>query len=334
MASLLIITTGGTFDKEYGRGAGVRNLTFGAEVRGERYISPRSGAEGLARSQAARQRQPGHGRPGPGEASLDLCATTPCTAIVITHGTDTMVATAAFIARAKLAKTIVLTGAAQPARMKDSDADFNLGFAAAAAQCKPPGVYVAMNGQRRSTGITAAKIRTPACRAITAGARRSVEQPACTMASRTAPCAFSLAGTIGSRTVSAHLPSSDSAYLTGAGLVSTNRLMCSGVELVLQLERGGEIALQAGALEFGAQPRRHVRGHRDAAMAAMRHEAERGDVLARHLVEVLAHGRALLRHPRHVGGGVLDAGDVLAARTAASWCRPTCRPPSGRGCCR
>ena len=39
------------------------------------------------------------------------------------------------------------------------------------------------------------------------------------------------AGTIGSRTVLAHLPSSDSAYLTGAGLVSTNRLMCSGASL-------------------------------------------------------------------------------------------------------
>ena len=47
-------------------------------------------------------------------------------------------------------------------------------------------------------------------------------------------------------------------------------------------------------------------------MAAMRHEAERGDVLAGHLVEILTDRRALLRHPRHIGGGVLDAGDVLA----------------------
>src|SRR6185503_14521352 len=47
--------------------------------------------------------------------------------------------------------------------------------------------------------------------------------PACTMASRTAARAFSLAGTIGRRTFSEHLPISDIAYLTGAGLVSTNR---------------------------------------------------------------------------------------------------------------
>ena len=82
-------------------------------------------------------------------------------------------------------------------------------------------------------------------------------------------------------------------------------------ELVLQLQRGGVVALQARRLEFRAQPRRHVRGHRDAAVAAVGVEAERGDVLAGELVEVLAHRHALLRHPRHVGGRVLHAGDVL-----------------------
>jgi L-asparaginase len=77
---------------------------------------------------------------------LTACAASPCRSIVITHGTDSMVKTAAFIAAKTLAKTIVLTGAAQPARMRDSDADFNLGFAAGIALSKPPGVYVAMNG--------------------------------------------------------------------------------------------------------------------------------------------------------------------------------------------
>jgi L-asparaginase len=45
------------------------------------------------------------------------------------------------------AKTIVLTGAMQPARFKASDAVFNVGFAAAAVQTLPPGVYIAMNGR-------------------------------------------------------------------------------------------------------------------------------------------------------------------------------------------
>ena len=44
-------------------------------------------------------------------------------------------------------KTIVLVGAMQPARFRDSDALFNSGFAVAAARLLPHGVYVAMNGQ-------------------------------------------------------------------------------------------------------------------------------------------------------------------------------------------
>jgi L-asparaginase len=44
-------------------------------------------------------------------------------------------------------KTIVFTGSMQPARLRSTDAIFNVGFAAAAAQLLPPGTYVAMNGQ-------------------------------------------------------------------------------------------------------------------------------------------------------------------------------------------
>lgn len=66
--------------------------------------------------------------------------------IVITHGTDTMVATATVLADIK-DKTIVLTGALAPAIFKDSDAIFNVGCAMAAAQTCAPGVYITMNGQ-------------------------------------------------------------------------------------------------------------------------------------------------------------------------------------------
>jgi len=66
--------------------------------------------------------------------------------IVITHGTDTMTASAVVLA-AIPDKTIVLTGALSPARFSDSDAPFNIGMAFAAAQSLPPGVYVAMNGR-------------------------------------------------------------------------------------------------------------------------------------------------------------------------------------------
>ncbi|HKT32607.1 MAG TPA: asparaginase domain-containing protein [Gammaproteobacteria bacterium] len=66
--------------------------------------------------------------------------------IVITHGTDTMTQTAAALAGIA-DKTIVLTGALNPARFRGSDAMFNIGGALAAAQVAPPGVYIYMNGR-------------------------------------------------------------------------------------------------------------------------------------------------------------------------------------------
>ncbi|MBW1889408.1 MAG: asparaginase [Deltaproteobacteria bacterium] len=66
--------------------------------------------------------------------------------IIITHGTDTMVETAARLADIKQ-KTIVLTGALEPALFKTSDAVFNIGCAVAAVQTLAPGIYIAMNGR-------------------------------------------------------------------------------------------------------------------------------------------------------------------------------------------
>ncbi len=68
------------------------------------------------------------------------------THIIITHGTDTMIQTARGLKDIP-GKTIVLTGAMQPARMRVTDAAFNLGAAVAAAQTLPAGVYIAMNGR-------------------------------------------------------------------------------------------------------------------------------------------------------------------------------------------
>jgi L-asparaginase len=66
--------------------------------------------------------------------------------ILITHGTDTMTDTAVALSGIE-GKTIVLTGAMQPARMRQTDAEFNVGFAWAALELLPPGVYLAMNGE-------------------------------------------------------------------------------------------------------------------------------------------------------------------------------------------
>jgi L-asparaginase len=66
--------------------------------------------------------------------------------ILVMHGTDTMVETAKMLVGLP-EKTIVLTGSMQPARFRESDAVFNIGYAIAAVQLLSQGVYIAMNGR-------------------------------------------------------------------------------------------------------------------------------------------------------------------------------------------
>lgn len=76
----------------------------------------------------------------------DACQRCDESRLVITHGTDTMVETAAMLARDVTGKTVVLTGAMVPYAFGSSDGLFNLGSALSFAQALPPGVYLAMNG--------------------------------------------------------------------------------------------------------------------------------------------------------------------------------------------
>lgn len=68
--------------------------------------------------------------------------------IVVLHGTDTMVESAARVMlHRKENQVVVFTGAMVPASQRESDALFNLGMATAAVQTLKPGVYIAMSGQ-------------------------------------------------------------------------------------------------------------------------------------------------------------------------------------------
>ena len=80
---------------------------------------------------------------------LEACRNSPEGRLLVTHGTDTMVVTAAVLAQglAVADKTVVLTGALVPFAFGSSDGLFNLGSALSFAQVLPPGVYVAMNGR-------------------------------------------------------------------------------------------------------------------------------------------------------------------------------------------
>ncbi|MFT4759167.1 MAG: L-asparaginase [Saprospiraceae bacterium] len=86
---------------------------------------------------------------GDREIIASNCRRTKSKQILLTHGTDTMVATAEYLHSRKIeGKTIVLTGAMIPyAFGNSSDGFFNLGSSLAFAQILPPGVYVVMNGR-------------------------------------------------------------------------------------------------------------------------------------------------------------------------------------------
>lgn len=77
---------------------------------------------------------------------LETVRKSPHRRFVVTHGTDTMIETGKFLRQAR-GKTIVLTGAMQPARFRFTDAVFNIGTAISAVQLLDNGVYLAMNGR-------------------------------------------------------------------------------------------------------------------------------------------------------------------------------------------
>ncbi len=76
------------------------------------------------------------------------CVKTKESKILITHGTDSIVETAKFIAKSELKnKCVVLTGAMIPYKFGSSDGLFNLGSSLAFVQTLENGVYISMNGR-------------------------------------------------------------------------------------------------------------------------------------------------------------------------------------------
>jgi L-asparaginase len=143
MSAIRILVTGGTFDKEYDELTGtlffrdthVDEMLRRGRARLDLSIETVMMIDSLEMSDAGRA------------AIVERCRAAAERAIVVTHGTDTMVDTARALAAAALGKTIVLTGAMVPYAFGSSDGLFNLGSALSFAQVLPPGVYVAMNGR-------------------------------------------------------------------------------------------------------------------------------------------------------------------------------------------
>ena len=143
---LLIIATGGTIDKSYGIGAGIRELSFSKDpavmdiLREVQAVSDFPVIRLMAKDSLDMNAED--------RATITaMCVAVPQKRILITHGTDTIDKTAEAIALKNIRKTIVITGAGQPAVMKGSDAHFNVGFALSSTLIAKPGVYIAMNAR-------------------------------------------------------------------------------------------------------------------------------------------------------------------------------------------
>ena len=142
---ILIVVTGGTFDKEYDELRGTLDFhsthvpqmlelgrcRLAVEVRTVRLMDSLD-MTGEDRAAIARE-----------------CAAGEFERVVVTHGTDTMVETAGVVARELSAsgRTVVFTGAMIPFAFGSSDGLFNLGSALSFVQALAPGVYIAMNGR-------------------------------------------------------------------------------------------------------------------------------------------------------------------------------------------
>lgn len=142
---ILFLQTGGTIDKDYP--SGDDNHGYGFEITTPAYerILKRVNPSFEYETKAILQKDSLDITDEDRQSILQACKQSEAEKIVITHGTDTMIQTAALLAELTN-KTIVLTGAMLPELFKDSDADFNLGCAVGAVTSCQPGVYIAMNG--------------------------------------------------------------------------------------------------------------------------------------------------------------------------------------------
>ena len=139
---ILVVTTGGTIDKvyfdassEYEVGESVvDDLLRQAHVGASYEILSLLRKDSLELTDADRQN------------ILESIQVRPERRVIVTHGTDTMTATARTLLGLS-ERTIVLTGSLSPARFARTDAVFNVGMAFAAVQCLPAGVYIVMNGR-------------------------------------------------------------------------------------------------------------------------------------------------------------------------------------------
>ncbi len=140
-----IFITGGTFDKSYDyiNGKLFFNKTHLPEMLKRSRCRLKVSVETLMMIDSLEMNK------SQTENIISKCKNSKSKRIVITHGTDKMVATAKALAKSNIQdKTVVLTGAMIPyAFGSSSDGFFNLGCALSFVQTLDAGIYITMQGQ-------------------------------------------------------------------------------------------------------------------------------------------------------------------------------------------
>ncbi|MBN8587932.1 MAG: asparaginase [Rhodothermia bacterium] len=139
---ITIFTTGGTIDKVYFDAKSEFEIgdPMIGEVLREANVTPAFEIQQLMRKDSLALTD--------ADRQIIFEAVAQCTnnRVIITHGTDTMVKTAQVLAPLSQKRTIVLVGSLSPARFRNTDAVFNIGFAMGVVQAHTHGIFVTMNG--------------------------------------------------------------------------------------------------------------------------------------------------------------------------------------------
>ncbi len=140
--AITFILTGGTIDKEYDSLDKAFTIGNGAVKRVIDLVNPNFTATIVPLMQKVSVDVTEEDK----ELIRKTCEESADNKIVITYGTDAMTEVGVVLKDVQN-KTIIITGALKSQRIKDTDAEFNLGFSIAAAQALPAGVYIAMSGR-------------------------------------------------------------------------------------------------------------------------------------------------------------------------------------------
>jgi len=141
---IVFIQTGGTIDKDYPHISRGWAFEFGepATIRMLEKLNPSFDYEVLTACQKDSLEITEEDR----VHLTDLIRTHECDKFIVTHGTDTMMETAAFLRERIKDKLVIITGAMRPERFSNSEAPINLGCAIATANLMEKGIFIAMHG--------------------------------------------------------------------------------------------------------------------------------------------------------------------------------------------